>query len=68
MKYKVPVVYPGSLYQLNYGESVEGHGYLLWDVESCSFEFKEVSIDYGLYKVKIGSYEDAVSGKFNFVN
>lgn len=68
IKYDVPVVYSGSLYQLNYGESVDGHGYLIWDVEKSSFEFKEVSLDYGLYKVEIDSYEDALSGNFIFKN
>lgn len=68
LKYKVPVVYCGSLYQLNYGETIEGHGYVLWDVEKRSFEFKEVKNNYGLYKVTFDSFEDAVIGNFKFVN
>lgn len=68
LKYKVPVVYCGSLYQLNYGESIEGHGYVLWNVEKRSFEFKEISNNYGLYKVTFDSFEDAVIGNFKFVN
>lgn len=68
LKYKVPVVYCGSLYQLNYGETIEGHGYVLWNVEKRSFEFKEVKNNYGLYKVTFDSFEDAVIGNFKFVN
>lgn len=68
MKAKMPVAYSGSLYQLNYGESVQGHGYLLWDVEKRSFEFKEVDINFAQYKVEIDSFESAVSGNFKFVN
>jgi DNA repair exonuclease SbcCD nuclease subunit len=68
IKYKVPVAYSGSLFQLNYGESVDGHGYLIWDIPTKTFEFKEISSNFGLYKVEIDSYEDAISGKFKFLN
>jgi DNA repair exonuclease SbcCD nuclease subunit len=68
LKYKVPVVYCGSLYQLNYGETIEGHGYVLWDVKKRSFEFKEVKNNYGLYKVTFDSFEDAIIGNFKFTN
>ena len=68
IKYKVPVAYCGSLYQLNFGETVKGHGYLLWDVDTKKFKFKEVDIPHALYKVKIDSFEEALSGNFKFVN
>lgn len=50
-------VYCGSLFQLNYGETVTGHGYCLWDVDSQNFEFIELDIDYGMYKLVIDSIE-----------
>lgn len=53
-------VYSGSLFQLNYGESVGGHGYCLWDVETESFEFHEIDTGYGMYKLTINSFEDTI--------
>ena len=48
--------YPGSLIQQNYSED-PSHGFLLWDVETCSAEYHEVENDYGY---KIVHVEDGV--------
>lgn len=67
-KGKNQAVYSGSLFQLEFGESVTGHGYCLWDVPSKTFEFKEIDIDYGLYKITIESIENPNKDIFNIVN
>jgi hypothetical protein len=35
------IVYCSSLKQKNYGESVSGHGFVLYDTETGDFEFVE---------------------------
>lgn len=54
----VPFVYSGSVFQKDFGENVSGHGYLVWDMESMKYEFKEVVNPYKMYKFSIESYED----------
>lgn len=54
----IDIVYSGSLYQQNKGENVSGHGYVIWDIDSLEFEFKDVNIEYGLYKVKMNTNGD----------
>lgn len=53
-----PVVYSGSLIQQNFGESIENHGFLLWDVKSNEFEEFNVDNEYGFYQFKISSIDD----------
>ena len=41
------IVYASSLIQQNHGETLNGHGYVLWDVPTQTFEFVEVENDTG---------------------
>jgi DNA repair exonuclease SbcCD ATPase subunit len=50
-------VYAGSLVQQNHGEMLEKHGYLLWDVETRTYEEINIHNDYGYLTV------DVVNGK-----
>ena len=50
------IAYAGSLIQQNHGESLDGHGFLVWDVDSSSIvETVEVENDYGYCTVTIDS-------------
>jgi len=51
------IAYAGSMIQQNHGESLDKHGYLLWDVESRTFEEFDIPNDYGFYTLDI---EDGV--------
>ncbi len=53
-----PIVMPSSLVQQNFGEKVTKHGFLLWDVESRTFEECDIDSDYGFYQFTIGSIDD----------
>jgi DNA repair exonuclease SbcCD nuclease subunit len=53
-----PVVYSGSLIQQNFGESIENHGFLLWDVKSNEFQEFNIDSEYGFYQFKISSIDD----------
>ena len=55
----VKIVYCSSLIQQNHGESVHGHGFVLWDVEDKDYEFIELeNPDYGFYKFSLNSIDD----------
>jgi DNA repair exonuclease SbcCD nuclease subunit len=65
----VPLVYSGSLIQQDHGENVSGHGFLLWDVESATYE--EIDIpneDYGYYTFTINDIEDIDEDKEIVIN
>ncbi len=47
------VVYASSLIQQNHGESVDNHGWCMWDVNSCSFEFRPLPNNYGYYTIEV---------------
>ena len=47
------IAYAGSLIQQNHGESLDKHGYLLWDVESRTFEEFDIENDYGFYTLDV---------------
>lgn len=62
-------VYCGSLIQQNNGESIFGHGFVLWDVELRVYKFVEVeNKDYGFYKFTIGSETDIEDDKEVLIN
>ena len=50
---KSTIAYAGSMIQQNHGESLDKHGYLLWDVESRTFEEFEIPNDYGFYTLDV---------------
>lgn len=65
----VPLVYPGSLIQQDHGENISGHGYLLWDVETNTYEEKNIpNPDYGFYTFSINKIEDIDDDKEEIVN
>ena len=47
------IAYAGSMIQQNHGESLEKHGYLLWDVDSRTFEEVDIPNDYGFYTLDV---------------
>lgn len=62
-RYKgAPIVYPSSLVQQNFGESVNKHGFLFWDVETLTYEEHDIETNYGFYQFKIKSLDDLDTG------
>lgn len=47
------VVYPGSLIQQSHGESLEKHGYAIWDVETLTPTYVDIPNDYGYYTLYV---------------
>ena len=68
----VRTVYCSSLMQQNFGESVTGHGYVLWDIsdpEDITYEFVDVpNDDCGYFKFGINSIEDIENDDEELIN
>jgi DNA repair exonuclease SbcCD ATPase subunit/DNA repair exonuclease SbcCD nuclease subunit len=47
------IAYAGSMVQQNHGESLDKHGYLLWDVKSRTYEGFDIENDYGFYTLDV---------------
>jgi DNA repair exonuclease SbcCD ATPase subunit len=47
------IVYCGSLVQQNYGESVNGHGFLVWDIDTMTYESVDIPNEYSYYTLEI---------------
>ena len=62
------IVYPSSLIQQTFGETVSQHGFAVWDVETMKYEFIDIDNDYGLYDVEINSIDDIEEDKERFIN
>lgn len=68
IKKLIPMAYSGSLIQQDFGESVSGHGYLIWDVTDKSYIESDLSNDYGFYQFKISSLDDLDNGTEELTN
>jgi len=47
------VIYPGSLIQQNYGETLENHGFCSWDLTNQTHKFYDIDNDYGFCTLEI---------------
>lgn len=47
------IVYAGSLVQQSFGESVDRHGFLVWDLETLTYEEVDIKNDYGYYTLNV---------------
>jgi DNA repair exonuclease SbcCD nuclease subunit len=64
----VDIVYPGSLIQQTFGETVSQHGFVVWNIENMSYEFVDLETDYGLYDMEIESMDDIDNDKEKLIN
>lgn len=62
------IVYPGSLIQQDFGETVSKHGFVVWNMETLKHSFIDVESDYGLYDIKINDIKDFDDDKEILVN
>ena len=50
---KQNIAYPSSLIQQNYGESLNKHGYILWDLDKKKGTFCDIPNDYGFVSINM---------------
>lgn len=64
----IPIVYPSSLIQQNYGEKIGKHGFLTWDVDTLTYEEHDIKTNHGFYQFKIESIDDIENDKEILIN
>lgn len=64
----IDIVYPSSLIQQKFGETVSSHGFAVWNMEDLSYKFIDVDTEYGLYNIEINSIEDIDNDKERLIN
>lgn len=64
----VEIVYPGSLVQQTFGETVSQHGFAVWNLEDMSYSFVDIDSDYSLYDIEIEKIEDIDEDKEKLIN
>jgi DNA repair exonuclease SbcCD ATPase subunit len=47
------IAYAGSLVQQNFGETLDKHGFLVWDLDTMSYEGVDIQNDYGYYTLDV---------------
>ena len=64
----VPIVYPGSLIQQTFGETVTQHGFCVWNLEEKTHRFIDLDTEYGLYDFQISGIDDMDENKETLIN
>lgn len=62
------VIYPGSLIQQNFGETISQHGFAIWKIPELSYEFIDLETDYGLFDIEINNIDDIDNDKEQLIN
>jgi DNA repair exonuclease SbcCD nuclease subunit len=64
----VKIVYPGSLIQQTFGETVSQHGFAVWNLEDMTYRFEDLDSDYSLYDMEIENFDDLDDDKEKLIN
>jgi hypothetical protein len=65
---KTILAYASTPIQQDFGENVGMHGYILWDVETCTPKGIDISTDYGFYKIRVDDINKLNDGGYKFLN
>lgn len=68
MRGNIPIVYPGSLIQQDFGETISEHGFYVWNLEKNTHEFIELETDYGMFDISIEDIKDLDENKESLLN
>jgi DNA repair exonuclease SbcCD ATPase subunit/DNA repair exonuclease SbcCD nuclease subunit len=58
---KPHIRYAGSLIQQDFGESIDNHGYLIWNLSTRTTEFVPINNEYGFYTINV------INGKYKLI-
>lgn len=64
----VKIVYPGSLIQQSFAETVSEHGFAVWNMEDLTYGFVDIESDYNLYDIEIEDEKDIDADKEKLIN
>jgi len=62
------IVFPGSLIQQTFGETITQHGIAVWDLENKSYRFVDIPSKYSLFDFSIKSADDIDNDKERLMN
>lgn len=62
------IVYPGSLIQQTFGETISNHGFAIWNIEDGSVTYEDIPSEYNLIDIRIENAEDIQKGKESLIN
>lgn len=62
------IVYPGSLIQQTFGETVSNHGFAVWNIENGDVSYDDIESEYSLLDIKIEDVEDIQKDKEILLN
>lgn len=62
------IVYPGSLIQQTFGETITQHGFCVWNLEDKTHKFVDLDTNYGLYDFEVSSIDDIDNNKEVLLN
>jgi len=64
----VTIVYPGSLIQQTFGETITQHGFCVWNLEDKTHKFIDLPTNYGMYDFEVSSVDDIDNDKEILLN
>lgn len=64
----IKLTYCGSLCQLNFGENINGHGYCLWSIDNCTYDFVELESNWAYYHFQMNDFDDIKNDKLILLN
>lgn len=53
-----PAAYSSSLIMQNHGESVDNHGFILWDIKKGTHSFHNIDSNYGFYTIELDGFDN----------
>jgi hypothetical protein len=68
IKKQIPIIQVGSTIQQNFGETINKHGYGVYDVETDNYEFVDIDNPKPYPSFKIESIEDLENGTERLLN
>jgi len=68
IKKQIPIIQVGSTIQQNFGETIEKHGYGIYDVENDKYEFVNLVNPKPFLSFKLNSYDQIIDGTEKLLN
>ena len=62
------IVYPSSLIQQTFGETITNHGFAIWDIEKNTVTYEDIPSEYNLVNIRIESVDDIQKDKESLIN
>ena len=64
----IKIVYPSSLIQQTFGESITQHGFCVWDIENLNYNFINIDSQYSRFDIEISNIDDLINDKEILLN